>query len=263
MQIDRRTMTVVATALLIAGGAAGYLVGISGTVSEVRSPHDFKVSAGKGDDSELMNLLRERIAELERKLADASGDGKIVITNVISEANRPQAPWRHGNPREWLEELRKSNPQRHAEMTNRFARFQRQRAERARATLEFLSSIDDSVLGSSARSSHQALMDLVVKREEIMSRLHQEGITDDERRQCMESLRDSHREFVRLNQEERRNLMEAAVSSLGFDGDDKKEIVTAFEDIVRSTDVGFGGHGGPGGPPEGPGGPARGAPQRP
>ncbi|MBQ6331026.1 MAG: hypothetical protein IJI35_18560, partial [Kiritimatiellae bacterium] len=137
---------------LIAGVAAGYFMRGDGGGAKAPSDEPAPAPARRGriaDDGEKASVrsLRRRIAELERMLA-AKG---LDVSNAVAEVRKivPEGGDRR-DPRAWLENLRNSDPQRYAQMTNRFARWRRHRSERARSTIDFLSSIDTSQMSEGA-----------------------------------------------------------------------------------------------------------------
>lgn len=237
---------------LLAGVAAGYFMR-----GECKSPAPAQDEAvapvrrgrvADGGDRASLNALRKRVAELEKLLAEKG----VNMSNVVAEVARivPEGRDRH-NPRVWLENLRKSDPERYTQITNQFARWRRSRAERARSKIEFLSSIDTSRMSEKARKTHAELQDLIARREELEAQLHKDGISDEERGQLMHELRQTHGEMMRLNGEERSNLITETARNLGFEGDDVKDIAATIQDVIEATSSGFGhSHGGRrGGPP--------------
>ena len=132
------------------------------------------VSAGKGDnppavqkergkkisdggDEATIRSLRRRIDELERRLAEASA-GAAAATNAVAVVQQPGRPGGgRGGFNDWLERLKKSDPARYAQETNRIAGWRRMRAERARSTLEFLGAVDTSGMSESARKVIDAM----------------------------------------------------------------------------------------------------------
>ena len=245
-------------AALLAGVAIGYFVKDEPIPAEEPKAEEKakKPVADKGDEASV-KALRHRIAELERLLAEKDGASEIAISNAVAEAARmrPPEPPRM-NWRERMEEMKKNDPERYTQMTNRFANWRRSRAEQARNKIDFLSSIDTSHMSAGAKKTHAALQDLITKREEIEEQLQQPDMADDQRRSLMEQLRDMRHQIQRLNGEERMNLISEVANSLGFEGEDAKEVALTLIDVVQATDEGFvphhGGHRGP--PPGGPGG---------
>ena len=245
-------------AALLAGVAIGYFTAgaPAPSVKEESSPVERKVISDKGEDASI-KALRRRIAELERMLAEKDDKSEIAISNAVAEAvqSRPPEPPRQ-NWRERMEEMKKSDPERYTQMTNRFAQWRRSRSEQARDKIDFLSSIDTSRMSAGAKKTHAALQDLVAKREEIEQQLQSPDLSDDERGRLMGELHSTHRELMRLNGEERKNLFEETARNLGFAGEDAKEFSATIQDVIEATDSGFGfhhgGHRGP--PPGGPGG---------
>ena len=242
---------------LLAGVAIGYFVKDEPVAAEQPTKVEEKAKkqiADKGDEASI-DALRHRIVELERLLAEKEGKSEIAISNAVAEAakTRPPEPPR-GNWRERMEEMKKNDPERYTQMTNRFAQWRRDRAAQARDRMDFLSSIDTSRMSAGAKKTHNALQDLIARREELEQQLHQEDLSDEERGRLMRELGDSHRELMRLNGEERKNLFDETAKGLGFTGADAKEFTATIQEVIEATDSGWGGrrHGGG---PRGPGGP--------
>ena len=230
-------------AALFAGVAIGYFVkdepipAEEPTVETVQK----KPVADKGDEA-TVKALRHRIAELERLLSEKDGKSEIAISNAVAEAVKARPPAPPQNWRERMEEMKKNDPARYTQMTNRFANWRRSRAEQARNKIDFLSSIDTSHMSADARKTHDALQDLIARREELEARLQDPNLSDEERGKLMGELHSSHHELMRLNGEERSNLFEETARNLGFEGEDAKEISATIREVIEATDSGWGGH---------------------
>ncbi|MGN0833370.1 MAG: hypothetical protein ACI4RD_06950 [Kiritimatiellia bacterium] len=253
------TYQLLLAAALLAGVAIGYCT--AGKDSGPAAAAKTEAVAGKPveDVGEAASLraLRRRIAELEKALAERAGKAETAISNAVAEAlrNAPPEPGRPRlSPREWAENLRKTDPGRYAKMTNRVARWRQRRAEQTRNTLDFLASIDTSHMSAGARQTHDALQDLLARREELEARMHQEELSDEERDALRREMGETQRELRRLNDEERRNLIDETAKSLGFEGEDAQAISSTIQEVVRATEA-WGGDRHPGPPPGGPGGP--------
>ena len=252
-----RTQLFIAAALLV-GVAIGYFAGEPATPPSVEkaattnAPHAKISDAG---DAASVRALRLRVAELERLLAEKEAKSEVAISNAVAEAvkNRPPEPPR-GNWRERMEEMKKNDPARYTQMTNRWAQWRRSRSEQARNKIDFLSSIDTSHMSARAKKTHDELQELIAKREGIEAQLQQENLSDDERGKLMHELWSTHGELQRLNGEERKNLLAETAHNLGFEGEDAKEISATIQEVIQATDSGWGGgrhHGGHRGPPPG------------
>ena len=214
------------------------------------------------DESATIAALRREIADLRKSLAAKESEGEeraVSESSTVEQARVSPPPERPRNPREWMENLKKTDPERYTQTTNRMAQWRRSRAERAQTTLGFLSSVDTSRMSAGAKKTHAALQDLIAKREEIEASLHQEDLSDEERGQLMGELRSTHHEMMRLNAEERKNLFEETARNLGFEGQDVKDITETIQEVIDATDGGWGPrrgghHGGPRGQQGGPGG---------
>ena len=246
----------IALALLV-GVAIGYFVKdepvAAAELAKVEETEK-KPIADKGEEASV-KALRRRIAELERTLAEKNEKSEIAISNAVAEAakTRPSEPPRM-NWRERMEEMKKNDPERYTQMTNRMTQWRHDRAAQARGKLGFLSSIDTSHMSAGAKKTHAALQDLIAKREEIEEQLQASDLPDEERGKLMEQLRDMRHQIQRLNGEERMNLISEVANSLGFEGEDAREVTLTLIEVVQATDEGFvphhGGHRGP--PPGGP-----------
>ena len=247
----------IAAALLV-GVAIGYFVKNEPVPAEEPKTEtvEKKAVTDKGDEA-TVRALRHRIAELEKALAAKDEHAEVAISNAVAatQARPPEPPRQDWRAR--MEEMRKNDPERYVQMTNRFAQWRRSRSEQARDKIDFLSSIDVSHMSAGAKRTHRALQDLIAKREEIEEQLQQPDMADDQRRPLMEQLHDMRHQIQRLNGEERMNLICEVTNSLGFEGEAATEIALTLKDVIQATDDGFephgGHHGGHRGPP--PGGP--------
>lgn len=208
----------------------------------------------KGDAASL-EALRQQVAELKRLLAEKGTVSEGAVSNAVPEAVRVAPPGERrpmGNPREWMENLRKTDPARFTQMTNGFARWQQRRAAQARSRMEFLSSVDTSRMSAGAKKTHSELQDLIVRREELEEQIRQEDISEDQRHQLFGEMRELDREMARLNGQERSNLIGEVVRELGFGDQEAVSVASAIEEVVNATGGGRGGgFGGPPGPPPG------------
>ena len=220
-----RSQLFIAVALL-AGVAIGYFTAGAPTSSAdgESAPVERKTISDKGEDASI-KALRRRIAELERMLAAKDGKSEIAISNAVAEAvqSRPPEPPRQ-NWRERMEEMKKNDPERYTQMTNRFAQWRRSRSEQARDKIDFLSSIDISRMSAGAKKTHNALQERIARREGIEQQLQSPDLTDEERGKLMGELHSTHHELMRLNGEERNTMAQILLDYIGFHSDCKVEI---------------------------------------
>ena len=241
-------------AALLAGVAIGYFVKDEPIPAEELTTEEVakKPVADRGTEASV-KALRRRVAELEKLLAEKDGKSEIAISNAVAEATkaRPPEPPR-GSWRERMEEMKRNDPERYTQMTNRFAQWRRDRAAQARNKIDFLSSIDTSHMSAGARKTHAALQELIADREEIEVRLQDPDLSDEERGKLMRRLWESHGELQRLNDEERKNLISETARSIGFEGEDAEEFSATIREVIEATDSGWGEHRRHGGGPRGP-----------
>lgn len=255
---------------LICGALLGYLVKPSAPAAE---PQETAPAASRpskrASDTEIANL-RARIRELERKLADATAT-PVAETEELpqQQEERSQNPFlRNGPPhmptaaemRANMEELREKDPERYAQMTNRFARWQEHRLKRTNDRLDILASVDTSRLSEKELKTHEALQDAIVRREELRQMLNpqNEDVTEEQRKKTFEELRQLDQKMHQLETSERNTLLHKTARSYGLSNANAKEMTEAIKAIYDATGGGGGRHGGFGGPPPGgPGGPRR------
>ena len=234
----RRGSAFLYVAVLMVGTCVGFCMGVTRSGGDGEPKHEEKAvqerrpPADKGEAASV-KALRSRIAELERRLSAAEG---AAATNGAAVAVRDEPGPGRGGPRDWMENLRKNDPERYAQTTNRIAQFRQRRLERQQRNLDFLASVDTSRMSASAKKTHAALQDAIARREEIEDRLQQEGLADAERREIVEEMIAADRELRSLRAAERRNLFLATANSLGFEGEDAKEIVDTLKEVVDSTE---------------------------
>lgn len=248
---------VMAVALLLVGGALGYLIakpsGEAARPVEKKAPAVKKAIDDKGEEASI-KALRARVRDLEEQLAKRAAEP--AETNALAAAVPPPgADGRHEGFRERMERMKTEEPERYAQMTNRFAQWRQRRAEQQKARMDFLSSIDTSRMSAAARGVHESLQKFTAQREELEQQMQNEDLTDEERHALWGQMHETNRQIMSLNGVERKNLIEETARNLGFEGQDVKEISSTMQEIIEATDSGFGGgpgrHGGhrPGGGP--------------
>lgn len=234
-------------AALLAGVAIGYFVRPSDKASPAAEPaKEARQSKPKVETDPSVAALKSRIAELEKRLSavPVAEDAPPREAAPAQDAGRP--PQRFS-----LEDLKKNDPARYAQVTNRMASWRRHYREGQQAKLDFLGAVDVSGMGAGARKTHERFQDLIVSRDEIEEALGTEGLSDEERREIFNKLRENGDEMRRLAAEERRNLLQEVAKTMGLHGEAASDFSETIREVVNATEVfGFGGpRGGRGGPP--------------
>lgn len=188
-------------------------------------------------DNGQMAALRARIADLERQLTarPAANETPPPATATPPPAANAFLP----SPehfRERMARLEKEDPARYAQITNRFASWRRQRTEHAQSRLDFLSSIDTSVMTADARATHEELQAQIAKREELESRLHDPDLSDEDRRTLFREMFEADRVLNDLNRKERETLLSQMATELGFEGEAAQDIAATVHAIVDATE---------------------------
>lgn len=235
-------------AALIAGVAIGYFAAPSApspVTAEVEDAEGTPALIEDQGDRALIESLRARIRELE----EAAEVPVFVPTNTVEEVrehsrNRRRRGFDRGA--EWMANLKKTDPERYVQMTNRFASFVRQHAERQQAKLDFFSSVDTSMMSVAARENHDRLQALLSQRASIESELFALKPEDDEsRRELYEQMRELDRELRQVKADERTNLLEETGKALGLSSSDTAALVETVQEIYEATEDEFRGPFGP------------------
>lgn len=224
---------------LVAGVAIGYFAAglVDGGETEVAAPQKKEtkvVKVGLEDKSDVA-ALRARIRELERANRDEKTE--VAVNEAGGERPRREGP---RNPGEWIENFRKSNPERYTQITNRMASWSAERKQRANSRLEFLASVDTSTMSAAERKNHNRLQDLLMEREDVQAKLEAAFASGDfmneNNRELMTSMRELSQEIDELNTSERDLLIKKTAEALGFQGEDVGEISSTMKQIIDSTE---------------------------
>jgi len=252
-----RNQLFIAAALFV-GVAIGYLMKPDAKPVEAAEDKG-PVAASAVDDrgaAASLQALRTRIAELEKLLAEKAAEAAPVQVAEAKPVEAAQQGERRGPPsmkemRERMEQMAKDDPERFAQMTNRMARWRQRRIDRANAKLDFLESVDTSKMTAEQKKVHDAFQNLLVRREELVEKMHNPEMTDEDREDIFRDMRETDHAMRQAARAEREALISQAAQALGFTGEDAATVSATFGDIISSTETshGFGPpHGGPGGP---------------
>ena len=201
--------------------------------------------------------LRQRISELERRLAEAKSAPKEEKVEENGEEGRPNGENRFQPPsmqemRERMEQFAKENPERWTQMTNGFEQGRRRMQERSQARSDFLASIDTSKMTAAQKEIHQKYLDLTVRQQELQEYMRPDAsISDEDRQAAFQEMRDVGHQMRELGRQERDNLLSQAAQNMGYSAEEADAVVGQIKDIYQVTEGGRGGFGGFGGGPGG------------
>lgn len=187
-----------------------------------------------GDTSRL-NRMRERLATLERSLDEMKknqSDGDTAPTSTV--AGTIQSFVR--NPANAMEELRKNDPERYAQITNAMHGFRMARRDQTENLLETLSSIDISKMPAAARKTHVKLQQMIEKQALLEEELYDNSLSADRRSELFGEISQTRREINRLNGEERKNLLNETVKMFGVEGQDASAMIETINEVIKVTD---------------------------
>lgn len=254
MKLKPAPLTIVLLSLAVAGLSACLLTGV-GARSPSPAPAAPAVERPKASSSiqevpsALERALRRRIRQLEDELAAARNPAARTNDPLKAEihAMPQQGGFRPPSPREMMENLRKSDPAKYANIQKHVAEMRRRHQARTRSTLEFLGAVDASGMSEAERTNHERLQELLAQRGNLP-----EITMDMDEADMREAWRQRHeldRAIREANAAERRTLLAQTAKALGLEGDEATVLTEAIGEIVSATDSG---RGGPPGPPPGP-----------
>lgn len=184
-------------------------------------------------------------SERKSRIAESKSRVKMVttvVTNTIHDTvtntvevmrERPNGP--EGFMAE-LERLKKENPSEYASRTNRMAMFRNRMLQRTENRLQTLAAIDTTGWSKQQIATHEHYQKLIAKQEELMDMLRPDiGVTESDRREIWEQIRNLGRELHATGQEERETLMDQTLKVLGYTGSDAAEIKEAISTIYSTT----------------------------
>ena len=196
-----------------------------------------------------VNALRNRIKELEKQLSERNAALQAnkepdKATQTAKVTPPAQAEERRGPPtaadmRARMEEIRKNDPQRYAQMTNRFARMNSRNRTRALNQLNILDSVDTSRLSSTEREVHDQYQEAVARREELREMLNpqNEDVSEEQRRELFKEMRELDELTRKLAESERTTLLTQTVRDLGASESEAGEFVETISAIYEATQV--------------------------
>ena len=197
--------TAIALAALLVGAAIGHFVPPlfsnaaepaeedakeEAKATEKRAPRT-RAQSSRGHDADL-NRLRSRIKSLERQLAE---QGNAATEEPIEKpsTNRVEGQRRFGPPtRADLEEMRKNDPARYAQETNRIAQFRAGWQGRLQNQFDILSSADTTHMTPKQRQVHEDYLNLLARIDELGEQLSPlADVTEEQRRAAGQEMRET------------------------------------------------------------------------
>lgn len=221
-------------AALLVGAALGYTLAPLSNDANAEAPIE-KAKPSKGGaitdngDKASIAALRARVAELEQQLVNTN---QMVATREERRERRE----RNINPQERMENLRKENPERYAQVTNWLARMRRNFEEHSQNTMAILASVNTSGMSAKARKTHEEYRALMQQRDDLVNQMQQENLGAEERREIDRQLFENNRNLTQLGAEERKNLLTATAKAYGIEGAEAEELMSDVRAVYDATE---------------------------
>ncbi len=218
-------------AALMAGVAIGFFV----QPEPAAAPAAPRPASGTGGAARIADrgasasaaALRARVRELEAALARAqAGDEGAAASNGVA---RPEGP------RSWREILRRDDPARYAQMTNRVARWRQSCRDFQEVRASFLSSIDTSGMDADALKTHAAYQALLSLREDLEDRLQSADLDEAGRDALIREIGAVSRSLRVEGARERQVLFGQVARAMGLEGAAATDLQLTIYDIIEAT----------------------------
>ncbi len=225
-------------ALTGAGFAAGYLLAPGEEVAPLVTTQATTKTVMREDTTALalaqsqIDALRAERASLVKQIEALSAPSEQVVTTDM----QPPPEERPMSPRERMEELKKTDPERYAVIQERRTQWQ-QRMEEARAKRDdFLGSVDLTLLTEEQQETHTRYTEALLRQEEIQAIMREkfengESPTDEER----QAMGEAFRTMRELQAKERVALLSAVGTSMGLPEEDVRDFATLVQEVYDAT----------------------------
>ena len=241
---NMKKSNIIWAAVLVAGIAAGF---VAGRMGAARPEKDEAPQAAATATDEALARAKKRIAALEAELAGAKRDEQRVrklaaraedaVGKVLKDGEKlkDEISLSVGTNVDVYAEMKKQLPDdAFVAATNALERMKAANAERAKGRREYLASLDVSGLSAKERENHKRFMELLGRREKVMSKM--KGIIPDPK--TISELVQIEMEMRPLAKQERKSLLGAVTRELGYSGDDGAVVTDTLEGIFDSTSGG-------------------------
>lgn len=178
-----------------------------------------------------IEVLRARIRELESALTSKADVGPSTPPEVRPAA----APVQSRRGGDWLERMKKENPDQYNQMTNRMAQRRMERRDRTVDRLDALSSVDVSGWSEGARKIHEEYQDLLVKSQELMDAASPSNPNNEARAAAFAEMGRTFGRLHELGEKERVNLMTYTMKEFGFSDDEARELTESVKAVYDVT----------------------------
>jgi len=196
-----------------------------------------------------LETLHKRVADLEKALAMRDGELAALKKGKPAEAIASRRPSRD-DFRQRMEQLKKENPQRYAEMQKQREEFQQRMEQEKQENADFLASISTQTMSEAQKANHDKLLETLAKIEALRAQQGQSGAEPgtEASQAAHQAIHAAEAELGALYEVEREYLLEQAATAAGYQGDDAAKFVDYIQETIQSTTM----HRGPrgmGGPP--------------
>lgn len=198
-----------------------------------------------------LDTLHKRVADLEKMLAARDEDLAALKKGKPGDAIASRRPGRE-DFRQRMDQLKKENPQRYAEMQKQREEFQQRMEQEKQENADFLSSVSTQTMSEAQKANHDKLLETLAKIEALRAQQEQSGAESSAEavQAAHQAVRAAEQELSALYGVEREYLLEQAATAAGYEGDDAAKFVDYIQETIQSTTM-HRGPGGMGGPPPG------------
>ncbi|HNX34804.1 MAG TPA: hypothetical protein PKM57_09270 [Kiritimatiellia bacterium] len=205
------------------------------------------VTVKDGSAARDAEALRKRVAELEQALAARATERVQETPKPQEEQVNPDQPKRQSREAR-MEQLKKEDPVRYAEMQKRFEDFRQSMEQRAQEKSSFLAAVDTQAMTDEQRANHEQLVAAETRISELRTLMMQAEGNSENRDSLRQEMGETMASLGALYDSERQYLLQATARAAGYEGEEAATFSAHIQTIIQNTSMGpgFGFHGGRG-----------------
>jgi hypothetical protein len=189
-----------------------------------------------------IDALKAENTRLKESLQEVETAEPEAVEAPVAAPVAEEQPRRRNNWRNRMEELKETDPERYAQEVERRQRMIKTMEDHRNARINFLDSIDTSLLSEDAQVAHARFTNAIARQgqlqQEIMATL---DLGEEPSEELQGQMQATFRDIMETQDEVRTALLGAIATSMGLEGEDSEEFSNLIQEVYNAT----GGRGGP------------------
>ncbi len=223
------------------------ILGVALTISVIAniidlSPSDIEIidnstTTIKEVDGAELTELKKKYAELEATMQKKDN----YIASLQSQNQPKEKPEQNQSYAQRLANLKENNPELYKRIQENKKRFQEKMEKKLNTSLNFLDGFDTSRLSEAEKEKFATLSEKMKSFEGIQDRIAE--ATPEERQEIFAELRQDKQEVNELMTDVRNIALDDFAESIGYEGNQVKQVSKYIDSIYKATSTGRGGPG--------------------